>query len=93
MVPLIMDPGTIPAPVHLLKGWNMIGFPGIQPAPADDALGSLDQSWSFAMGYNATKQQYEPPIFREDGGNVLMYPTHGYWIHLDRDWDLQPITG
>lgn len=92
-VPLIFDPGTIPPPVHLMAGWNTIGFPGIQPAAAHDALSSLDVAWSYAMGYNASSQKYEVPIFRENGGTELMYPSHGYWIHMDQAWDLQPITG
>jgi len=92
-VPLIFDPGTVPAPVHLIKGWNVIGFPGIQAAEAGDALSSLDESWSYVMGYNGTTQRYDSPIFRDGGNSAMMYPSRGYWIHLDKEWDLQPITG
>lgn len=93
IVPLIFDPGTVPIPVHLVKGWNVIGFPGIQASPAGDALHSLDKSWSYVMGFNATSQKYDPPIFRDGGGTATMYPSRGYWIHLEQEADLQPVTG
>ncbi|HWQ65097.1 MAG TPA: right-handed parallel beta-helix repeat-containing protein [Methanospirillum sp.] len=92
-VPLIFDPGTVPTPVHLVKGWNVIGFPGIQTSTAGDALHSLDKSWSYVMGYNATSQKYDPPIFRDGGLTAIMYPSRGYWIHLDQETDLEPVTG
>lgn len=92
-VPLIFDPGTVPTPVHLMKGWNAIGFPGIQASTAGDALRSLDKSWSYVMGYNATSQKYDPPIFRDGGETAIMYPSRGYWIHLEEEADLQPVTG
>ncbi len=92
-VPLSFDPGTIPTPVHLPPGWNAIGYPGIQQALAYDALSSLDDSWSYAIGYDAYEQTYENPIMQGIRGNEIMYPSRGYWLYLKQDWVLQPITG
>jgi parallel beta-helix repeat protein len=92
-VPLSFDPGTIPVPVHLTRGWNAIGYPGIQQATASDALSSLDASWSYVVGYNASMQTYETPIRQESGGNEMMYPSQGYWLYQNQEWDLQPVTG
>ena len=87
------DPGTIPAPVPLQAGWNAIGHPGIQQASAHDALSSLGDAWSFVIGFDASVQMYEEPIRRDGGGSEFLYPSRGYWVYADRDWDLQPVTG
>lgn len=92
-VPLSFDPGTIPTPVHLLQGWNAIGYPGIQQALAYEALSSLDASWSYAIGFNADMQAYEGSIMQEIKGDEIMYPSRGYWLYMKQDWFLQPITG
>ena len=91
-IPLVFDPGTIPSPVHLDSGWNAIGFPAIQPENADNALSSLDLAWLYVVPYNATVQQYEESIGRNESDR-LMYPSSGYWIFMNQKWDLQPITG
>ena len=92
-VPLSFDPGTIPSPVHLLSGWNAIGYPGIQEAVARDAFGSLDASWSYIIGFNASSQTYDNPILEKSVGDEILYPSQGYWIYMNQEWDLQPVTG
>lgn len=92
-VPFSFDPGIVPAPVHLFAGWNAIGHPGIQQAAARDAFSSLGDSWKYCAGFNASVQAYEEPIMREEGGNAILYPSHGYWVYMDHEWDLQPVTG
>jgi hypothetical protein len=91
-VPLFFDPGIIPEPVHLAEGWNLIGHPGIQPGSARDTLSSLDTAWSYLVGYDATVQQYEKSI-EQTNASPLMYPAKGYWIYLNQEWNLQPVTG
>ena len=91
-VPLVLDPGTIPAPLHLNKGWSLIGHPGIQPAKASDALSSLDTAWSYLISYNASTQKYDDLIEQKNGSSML-FPSQGYWISMNQEWDLQPITG
>lgn len=92
-VSLLFDPGTIPSPVHLIEGWNLIGHPGIQPSAPNEALSSLDIAWSYLIGYNASTQRYEDLIEQKNGSTAMMFPSHGYWISMNRAWDLQPITG
>jgi hypothetical protein len=92
-VPLSFDPGTIPVPVRQYAGWNAIGFPGIQEASAHDALSSLGDSWNFSLGFNASLQMNDVPVMREEGGEGRMYPSRGYWLFMDHEWDLQPVTG
>ncbi|HWQ66010.1 MAG TPA: right-handed parallel beta-helix repeat-containing protein [Methanospirillum sp.] len=92
-VPLIFDPATIPLPAHLTVGWNAIGHPALQPAPAQDVLSSLDSAWSYVIRYNALRQQYEDPIIRGSNDTELMTPSQGYWIYMTQEWDLQPVTG
>lgn len=91
-VPLLFDPGTIPTPIHLQKGWNAIGSPSIQPDYTDASLSSLDLAWSYIVPFNATVQQYDETIIRGKEEHI-MYPSQGYWIYMDQEWNLQPITG
>jgi parallel beta-helix repeat protein len=92
-VPLALDPGTIPSPFSLKSGWNAIGFPAIQPSSASDALSSLDVAWSYVVPFNSSSQYYDDPIMREDGGSGFMYPSQGYWVYMNQEWILQPVTG
>ena len=73
----------------LVSGWN--GFGRVQTAErsARDELVSINESWTYLIGYNSTFQRYESPIINGGTGNSsdtrLMIPDQGYWLYVQQN--------
>ncbi|MCQ1538122.1 hypothetical protein FTO68_03830 [Methanocalculus taiwanensis] len=89
------NPVQTPPTRELNKGWNAIGFSGLEPASARDTLLSLGDLWTQAIGYDPVNQKYETAIIRGGSGSFSdtqeMYPTHGYWIYLTGNGELASL--
>ncbi|MDO9540599.1 MAG: molybdopterin-dependent oxidoreductase, partial [Methanocalculus sp.] len=96
-IPLIFDTNPIQTPPtrELYKGWNAIGFSGIEPASARDTLLSLGDLWTQTIGFDAMNQQYETAIIRGGSGIYSdmtdMNPIKGYWIYLTAGGELASL--
>lgn len=81
-IPVIGDNTQVSVPKQLYPGWNAIGFSGT-PATATSAFSSLSDKWLHSFGWDASKQQYEPPVFNGDqSSSTLLTQGKGYWIYL-----------
>ena len=89
------NPVQTPPTRELYKGWNAIGFSGLEPASARDTLLSLGDGWTQAIGYDPVNQKYETAIIRGGSGSYSdtheMYPTHGYWVYLTENGELASL--
>lgn len=85
-VPLIVDPNQSGLYSRTLQsGWNNFGILGIDILPAKEQLAPLNNSWNYAISFNASGQKYDEPIIRDISGNQsdirMMYPKQGYWLY------------
>ena len=87
VVSLNYDSSQTVMPVSLYSGSNLIGFPGVDSATANDTLYCVHEDWTEVVGYDAENQQYETSIY--NGGTGIysdereMYPTKGYWVEMN----------
>lgn len=97
-VPLIFDPDPISTPPSRLlsAGWTCIGHSCTLPATTRDTLLSVQDSWAYCIGFNASVQQYDIPII--NGGSGLftdqreMMPHQGYWLYMNTTGILAGIS-
>ena len=76
--------GTYWAPLQ--PGWNGIGISAWQPIIASVALASLEDKWDRVIGYDASLQVWEEPIYRTINADVkYMHPGMGYLILMDEE--------
>lgn len=69
----------------LTAGWNGLGKVGRNDSPAKDELQSINGSWVYLIGYNATSQRYGDPIIHGSGyssDTQFMRPNQGYWLYV-----------
>lgn len=72
------------SPKNYPAGWNTLAIPSATPAPADSILSPL-AGWTYAIGFDATAQQYQSAVIRGAGGDpvqALLQPDAGYWVYL-----------
>jgi len=70
----------------LQEGWNGIGISAWQPIIANVALASLGDKWDRVIGYDASLQVWEEPIYRTINADVrYMHPGMGYIILMDEE--------
>jgi PKD repeat protein len=90
------DPLGTPPTKQLYEGWNAIGFSDTSAAAAKDALHSVIDEWTSAIGFNAASQSYETSIINGGSGSHSdsnpMYPTKGYWLFMSADGTLASIS-
>jgi len=84
-IPLTYQSSSAPVTKEVTSGWNTFGVPVKEPVKAKDALSQVQHVWKYAVGFNATLQQYETPIMNEDQGkqddNRMLTPKQGYWLY------------
>lgn len=80
---------------HMTSGWNLIGYPSVEPGNAREGFVSIGSTWSTILCFNTTMQQYSSTIFNEQAGGPsdqqLMYPMNGYWIFMPSEGDLSVL--
>jgi hypothetical protein len=87
-IPLLFDSGAVQTPPSkvLSPGWNAVGFSGLEPATARDALISVQSRWTQTLGWNGVMQRYDTAIVTGGSGafsdSRLMYPMQGYWVFM-----------
>lgn len=66
--------------VGLFKGWNLIGYPSLNPSLVNETL--KDINYSVVYGYNNSNWLSYVPV-RNDNLNTLKYfiPGYGYWVN------------
>ncbi len=94
-VDLIFDTDNPDYPLKTLyPQWNMIGYWDVTPITARWELISADPSWTQAIGFDASMQQYESTIFNSDPSwNTEMYPKKGYWLWMMNYGVYTPLAG
>ena len=87
----------LPPTKNLFTGWNAIGFTATIPATARDTLLSVQDAWVSAIGFDGLNQRYENGIINGGSGQFadtrLMNPGHGYWLYMDDNGVLSPLSG
>ena len=87
----------LPPTKNLFTGWNAIGFSATVPATARDTLLSVQEEWMQSIGFTASHQTYDTAIINGGSGEFAdtrnMYPGHGYWLYMDGDGILSPLSG
>ncbi|MFH1642728.1 MAG: CARDB domain-containing protein [Nanoarchaeota archaeon] len=70
--------------IHLVKGWNLIGYPSLEPALINETLEKLN--FSTVMYYNDSRW-YSYNKDRPDFLNTIKYlkPGQGYWVNSGND--------
>lgn len=68
----------------LNMGWNLVSFADIMMVSADEAFRSVEDFWSYAIGYDAERQRYSTPITKGiDSADSSVDPRLGYWIFMN----------
>jgi hypothetical protein len=65
--------------ITLKAGWNLVGYPTIEPSSVEDALAGT--------GYDAveTFDASSTYMFRAMADSEMMQPGNGYWVHVPAD--------
>lgn len=78
--------------MHMPSGWNLIGYPAIEPGNARAGFASIGNTWSTILRFDPVTQQYLSTIFNEGAGGQsdqqIMDPMQSYWIFMPREGDL-----
>lgn len=93
-VPLIYnsDPLQTPPTKELRKGWNAVGFTGLEPLEARFTLLSIQDKWVNCLGFNEEKQQYDEMIIKGRNDDSRLYPHSGYWLFMSDNGTLAAIS-
>ncbi|MBP9008053.1 MAG: PKD domain-containing protein [Methanospirillum sp.] len=68
----------------LEEGWNLVSFADIMMVSADEAFRSIEEFWSYIIGYDAEKQRFSAPITNGvESRDVSLDPRQGYWIFMN----------
>ena len=80
------------------QGWDTVGLTVNTPWFIEEALNSIDNSYSHIVGWNIEKQKYEFPVANtnNDGtfvtSKVKMVPKKGYWIWVTQQDELAGLS-
>ncbi|PKL58858.1 MAG: hypothetical protein CVV33_10140 [Methanomicrobiales archaeon HGW-Methanomicrobiales-4] len=73
----------------LSAGWNGFGVVGTDLLSAQIRLSPVNDTWTYAVGYNPESQIYEEPIIHGGTGNQsdsrILMPAQGYWVYMTAD--------
>lgn len=87
----------LPPTKNLFSGWNAIGFSATVSATARDTLLSVQDDWVSTIGFVGLNQRYENAIINGGSGEFadtrLMNPGQGYWLYMNSDGTLSPLSG
>lgn len=78
--------------IPLCTGWNLVGFPKVEPTSVADAMISIQSCYTRIFTHkNGEWLSFDPsrPLFAND--LTVMEPGQGYWIKATRDctWTVQ----
>ncbi len=81
-LPLYGDIWNEPIPIHLEKGWNLIGYPSLEKRTINEVFTGIswdmvqmsNQSWDYNLVYLP--------------GYWKMVPGRGYWVHVTMEGQL-----
>jgi PKD repeat protein len=78
--------------MHMLPGWNLIGYPSVEQGSARAGYGSINAIWSTILCFDPVTQQYSSTIFNEGAEGLsdqyMMQPMNGYWLFMPKQGDL-----
>jgi len=82
---------------ELFTDWNAIGFSATEPVTANTTLASIAEDWVSAIGFDGSEQRYENAIINGGSGEFAdtraMNPGHGYWLYMNNEGILSPLSG
>lgn len=69
---------------YLDTGWNLVSFADVMMVSADEAFRSVQELWSYVIGFDAEKQRYGVPITNGVlSRDTSLDPRQGYWIFMN----------
>lgn len=81
---MAMDSPAENPSVPLNPGWNLVSFGDIMIVSADEAFRSVQEFWSYTIGYDAMRQRYAAPVTKGfDSAQAEMDPRQGYWLFMN----------
>ena len=86
------DPLQTPPTKELRKGWNAVGFTGLEPLEARFTFLSVQDKWVNCLGFNEEKQQYDEMIIKGRNDDSRLYPHNGYWLFMSDNGTLAAIS-
>ncbi|WP_214036803.1 PKD domain-containing protein [Methanospirillum sp.] len=86
------DPLQTPPTKELRKGWNAVGFTGLEPLEARFTFLSVQDKWVNCLGFNEEKQQYDEMIIKGRNDDSRLYPHTGYWLFMSDSGTLAAIS-
>ncbi|MFH0967585.1 MAG: PKD domain-containing protein [Methanobacteriota archaeon] len=83
-VPLTFDTHPLhnPPSHELCKGWNAVGFTGLEPHTAMITLTSVRDTWLNCIEFNQEFQNYDLMIIKGQNDDTNLHPYHGFWIYM-----------
>lgn len=74
--------------INLKKGWNLVGYNALGPAPVDRVFHSVADQLEVVWTYRGVWKMYRPGSFLNDLETVT--PGLGHWIKVKKDctWTL-----
>jgi len=70
--------------IHLSQGYNLVGYPSSTEKSVEEALQSINGSYTKVVGFNNTAKQYL--VYVPGANNTLLNitPYRGYWINMSQ---------
>ncbi len=80
-------PVPVSTPIPVTTGWNLVSYLPDFDLPTPEALATIHDNLTVALGYDGEGLTYQPG---EDPYNTLntLSPCHGYWVKVTQDGDL-----
>ncbi len=77
----------------LFKGWNSVGFTGLEPVSAKTTFASVANAWVYCLVYDPIEQNYQQTIVKDHNDTTALTPYQGYWLFMNENGVLAGLSG
>ncbi len=78
---------------NLYRGWNSVGFTGLEPVAARITFASVADSWVYCLIYDAIEQTYRETVVKDHNDTTALTPYQGCWLFMNEDGVLTGLSG
>ena len=74
--------------IPLNSGWNLMGYPAINPQNTSIVLSAISGNYSMVMAYTPSGWKTFSPLFPEMSDLTQLSPGEGYWLNAENEVSL-----